>query len=175
MEDIVHCHIRIGGKKLAKIINLERNLEFKIYLRNNTIFDYNSERNDYENWIPFLLHLVLPTRIITIDENMKATMTIFELKNLIQGLENILEYLNNQKNFLYKFVNSESFFELNVESIPEDNVIEFELWINIGNQTGGKIYGFDEGVRFISTKKELDNFLVDVKKDFIKIINPYTF
>ena len=67
------------------------------------------------------------------------------------------------------------FFELNVESITEDNVIEFELWINIGNQTGGKIYGFDEGVRFISTKKELDNFLVDLKKDFIKIINPYTF
>ncbi len=69
----------------------------------------------------------------------------------------------------YTFNSSESFFELRLEAIPEDNVIEIELWINLGSQTNGKISGFDEGVRFVTRKEELNDFFKGFKENYAAI------
>ncbi len=170
MEDIVHYHIKRERRSLlANIINLERNLEFEIYLSKNDMLDYNPERSDYENWVPFTLHLNLPNRNSMIEEDAKATMTVFEIKNLLHGIESVLFHLESKENYIYTFNSSESFFELRLEAIPEDNVIEIELWINLGSQTNGKISGFDEGVRFVTRKEELNDFFKDFKENYAAI------
>lgn len=169
MVDTAHYLIR-RRIRLANILNLERNLKFEICLEENDMFDYRPERCDYENWIPFTLHLNLPNRCSMIDESTKATMTVFEIKKLIKGIENVLIHLENQKNCIYSFNCSESFFDLKLETILEDNVIEIELWINVGNQTNGMIHGYDDGVRFVTGIDELNKFLRDFKKEFYELI-----
>lgn len=156
---------------MAKIKNLENNLEFAIFFKRNEMFDYLPNRSDFENWIPFVLSLALPNKISEIDESSKATMTIYELKDLIEGLENTLRNLYVQRNYIFEFSNSEGFFELRFEVISEDSMIEMELWINKGNQTKGKICGFDEGIRTILDKDAMGNFLKELKEDFSKIIS----
>ena len=89
MEDIVRYHIRRERRNLlAKVKDLEGNLEFEIWLIKNEMLDYNPKRSDYENWIPFTLRLNLPNRVSLIEEDAKATMTIFEIENMIHGIEN---------------------------------------------------------------------------------------
>ncbi|MCY1713057.1 hypothetical protein [Caproiciproducens galactitolivorans] len=150
---------------MAFITNIEKNLKLEISLKKNSMFDYNPQRSDHENWIPFILCLTLPQRCSMIDESANATMTIYEIKNLIHGVEGVLEHLDCPENYVYNFYNSEGFFGLELEVIPEDNVVEIKLWINVGNQTKGEIFGYDEGVRFVSGKKELIDFLVGIKQE----------
>lgn len=150
---------------LAYIKNLENNLSLEISFKRNEMFDYNPQRDDYENWIPFILCLTLPRKSSVIDEDANATMTVYEIKNLINGIEEVLEKLNAPNNYTYEFYSSEGFFGLELETIPEDNVIEVELWINTGSQTKGEVYGYDEGVRFVSDGKGLNDFLVGIKQE----------
>ncbi|MCH1939871.1 hypothetical protein [Holdemania massiliensis] len=89
---------------MVKIANIEGNLEFKICLKRNDMLDYNPQRSDYENWIPFTLYLNLPDRCSIIGENVKATMTIFEIKNLIHGIENVLVHLDNQETVFIRLI-----------------------------------------------------------------------
>ncbi len=158
---------------MANIINQEGNLELEISLNENDMLDYKFERSDYENWIPFTLCLNIPDRCSTIGENAKATLTIFEIENLIQGIKDILVYFENQKKYIYAFSSCENFFELKLETIPMDNVIEIELWINVSNQTKGEIYGFDEGVRFVTDKSGLSQFFKGFKNNYLKIKNKF--
>lgn len=154
---------------MAKIKNLEENIELSICLIDSSDLDYSPQRSDYENWIPFFLKLKLPNRCSIIGENIKATVTLYEIKDFIQGLERVLEYLDAQENYIYEFNSSESFFGIRLEIIPEDNIVEIELWINVGNQSQGEICGFDEGVRFVSNKKEISEFLVGLKQELYNI------
>lgn len=88
---------------------------------------------------------------------------------MLNGIEHVLVYLERRKKCIYTFNSSESFFEFKLEVIPEDSVIEIELWINVGSQTMGKISGFDEGVRFVTNKEELNNFLREFKENYSDI------
>ena len=96
---------------MAKVKDLEGNLEFEIWLIKNEMLDYNPKRSDYENWIPFTLRLNLPNRVSLIEEDAKATMTIFEIENMIHGIENVLGHLECREKCIYTFNSSESFFE----------------------------------------------------------------
>lgn len=154
---------------MAKIINLERNLQLEIQLKSNDMLDIDPERSDNENWVPFTLCLDLPDRHSAIQENVKATMTISEIKDLIYGIENVKAYMDGKGDCIYTFDSSESFFGLRFESIPEDDVIEIELWINVGNQTDGKIFGFDEGVRFVVSIETINDFLMSLKEEYLDI------
>lgn len=154
---------------MANITNLEGNLEFELQLKKNDMVDWIPERSDYENWIPFTLYINQPNRCSVIEENVKAMMTVFETENMLHGIENVLTHLECGKSGSYTFNSSENFFELKLEVIPEDDVVEIELWINTGNQTNGIIFGFDEGVRFVTSESELNNFLSDLKRDYLSI------
>lgn len=155
---------------MAKIVNLEGNLKFQLNLRNVKEFDYDPQKSDYESWLSFVLSLELPNRYSSIEKDDRATMTIFEIKNLIWGIEKILEALKEKIHYFYEFNCSEAYFQLKFEVLPEDEVVEVELWLNAGSRTKGKICGFDEGVRFIINNKTLDDFLDDFVTEFRVII-----
>ena len=150
---------------MAHITNLENNLRLELSFIKNYLFDYDSHKNDYEKWIPFKLSVTLPTRSIIIDEYASATLSVYEIRNFINGIEKILGEVVLQTNSTFEFYSGESFFEFKLEVVPEDMLIEVELWINVGNQTKGNIYGYDEGVRFATSAKLLRAFLIGIKKE----------
>lgn len=156
---------------LAKIINLEGTLKFELCFVRNNMFDYRKWRSDYENFFPFILRLDFPNRCSIIDEDANATMTLYEIKDFFNGIETVLTHLINQKNYAYVYCNSENYFELRLESIPEDNVIEIVLWLNVGNQTQGKMYGYDEGVKFIARASVLQDFICALKNNFLEVMD----
>ena len=160
-----------GVDLLASIINLEGNLKFELCFLRNDMFDYRPERSNFENWVPFILCLNLPNRYTIIGESSKAIMTIFEVDKLINGVKSVLSHVKTRKNGIYMFNSSEGYFELKLETIPVDNVIEFELWINVGIQTKGEIYGYDEGVRFVTGTNALNRFITDLQKNYIDVMN----
>ena len=61
------------------------------------------------------------------------------------------------------FFSSESFSEFAFTTIPEDNVIEMEVWINMGTKSNGKFFGYDEGVKFIINSSDLNEFRLALK------------
>lgn len=154
---------------MASITNLERNLELDISLKVGDMSDYYLQKNKYESWVPFTLCLYLPDRHSMIREDINAEMTVFEIEHLVCGIKDVLAHLERQENYVYVYNSSESYFELKLEVISEDNVVEVEVWINVGNQTNGKIFGFDEGARFITDKVELAVFLEKFTKDLSAI------
>ena len=158
-----------GEISLASIKNLEKNLIMSLNLMTSQMLDYNPQRSDYENWISFTLILNSPDKNYKIDEIEKGEMTVFETKNLLNGIKNLLNHLENNKRFIYKFNSSEAFFDLELEGIPEDDLIEIILWINIGSQTQGKLYGFDKGVRFATDKESLGTFLSEINEDYLNL------
>ncbi|GKI16242.1 hypothetical protein CE91St44_27270 [Oscillospiraceae bacterium] len=156
---------------MAYIKNSDGNLKLEIEFLSNDMLNYNPQKSNCENWIPFTLGLFLPKRHKKIEEAAKATMTVYEIQEFLQKLEEALEQLNRQNHFSNSFCSSEAFFEIKLETLPEDSVVEIEVWINVGNQTKGEIYGYDEGVRFVCGTKELFEFIAQLKNDFSDIIN----
>lgn len=127
---------------------------------------YEKTWDDYETWIPFTLCLTLPDKKFKIVEDTRATLSVYEIRNLIKGIEKILENLEKGNKNIYEFCSIEFFFMMAMEVLPEDEVVEIEFWINVANQTNGKLYGYEEGVRFGSDKEDILSFLTELKKEF---------
>ena len=41
--------------------------------------------------------------------------------------------------------------------------MEMEVWINMGTQSNGKFFGYDEGVKFIINSSDLNEFRLALK------------
>ena len=134
------------------------------------MLEINNIKSDKEKWIPFIMSLHSPTKVSEISEESRATMTFYEINNLINGIDIILDCLKKQKKYSFNFCCIETFFEIRLENIIEDDVIEVEVWINLGPQTNGSIYGYDEGIRFVTSEKELDIFSNDLKENISRIV-----
>jgi len=151
---------------MAVLNNDEKNLTLEICFINVLEDIYEKPWDDYETWIPFILCLTLPDKKYNIEEDIRATLSVYEIRNLIKGIEKILENLGKGNKNIYEFCSIEFFFRMTMEVLPEDEVVEVELWINVANQTNGKLYGYEEGVRFGSDKEDIVSFLTELKKEF---------
>lgn len=155
---------------MAYIYNLEKNAYYKLEFINNEMLEINNIKSDKEKWIPFIMSLHSPTKVSEISEESRATMTFYEINNLINGIDIILDCLKKQKKYSFNFCCIETFFEIRLENIIEDDVVEVEVWINLGTQTNGSIYGYDEGIRFVTSERELDIFSNDLKENISRIV-----
>lgn len=151
---------------MAVLKNDVKNLTLEICFINVLEDIYEKTWDDYETWIPFTLCLTLPDKKFNIVEDTRATLSVYEIRNLIKGIEKILESLEKGNKNIYEFCSIEFFFMMTMEVLPEDEVVEIEFWINVANQTNGKLYGYEEGVRFGSDKKDILSFLIELKKEF---------
>lgn len=151
--------------------NIENNILIEFQFVINSLLDIDFNRDDFENWLPFILRISTPTRNIIIDESIGATMTVYEIKDFIKGTENLLKYTKSTKSSRYQYCNSENYFEISFEYLNEDDFYELEIWANMGECTRGILYGYDEGLRFEVEREQQYNFVTGLKKDFEKIIN----
>ncbi|MGE6577828.1 WapI family immunity protein [Paenibacillus xylanexedens] len=128
-------------------------------LINNKFLDVDLQREDYENWIPFILSFYLENENYNYSEASGATLTIYEIKNLIISIEEMIEKKNNNHIIeRYEFSSSECYSELIFFDTFELNLVYVEIWINIGSYTEGGTFGFDKGFRFVVNLESLGEF-----------------
>lgn len=139
---------------MAYIKNLDENVELKIILLSNI----EKGSNDSETWIEAQLEVDATTFKLQGDESIDMTLNIFEIKQLEEKIHKLIDCVDKENCNRFEFTNLESNFELRMELIAEDEVIEMELWINTANRTNGRIYGYDEGLRFVASIDEVKRF-----------------
>lgn len=147
---------------MAYLINLEGNVKF--------VLEFGKElekgNSDHETWMPSVLKLSSETKNIEIGKDINFTLNVYEVKQLVKGINNLISCLEQKENCSFSFCNLESNFELKFDNIIDDEVIEIEVWINVANQTEGRIFGYDEGIRFIADKEGVQRFADAINKGF---------
>ncbi len=56
----------------------------------NSYLDYDFSRHDSENWVPFILQIKTPTPNLSIDEQVNATLNLYELNSLDESIDNLV-------------------------------------------------------------------------------------
>lgn len=140
------------------LINSEANVKLEFSFLKNLPEDFKSIENKSEKWIYFTLYLSTPERNISISQDMHASMTVFEIEKIYNGINALLIDIDKEdKRFTH--YNSEGFFEISVEYLPIDDCFSVELWLIAAEYPGGKIEGYDAGFRFMVGKPEMYEFL----------------
>lgn len=149
---------------MAYLINREGNVEFVLELGK----ELEIGNSDHETWMPSVLKLSSETKNIEIGKDINFTLNVYEVKQLIKGINKLIRYFEDKENFSFSFCNMESNFELKFDNILEDEVVEIEIWINAANRTEGRIYGYDEGIRFIADKEGMQKFVDAINEDLLE-------
>lgn len=148
---------------MIRLSNIENNVLIDITLLKTELLDISSERgDDVENWIPFILDVTSPTMKIHLEEEIGATFTLYELKVLIMSLKNLV-IKNVDETF--RFYCYESYFEIVFDYIKEDNCYSIDFWVNIGSTTNGRIYGYDQGIRFVANEEAVVKFINSLENE----------
>lgn len=147
---------------MAYLINREGNVEFVLELGK----DLEIGKSDHETWMPSVIKLSSETKNIEIGKDINFTLNVYEVKQLLKGINKLIRCLEDKESCSFSFCNMESNFELKFDNILEDEVVEIEIWINVANQTEGHIYGYDEGIGFIADKEGVQKFADALNEDF---------
>lgn len=155
---------------MPRLNNIENNILLEINLLNNSFLDISDTRGDFENWIPFEFILDVEGDIYSYNDNIGATFTVYEIKNLISNFESIIKGKKNSSSVEeFEFYSCEGFFEMIVSDPLEENQVSISIWINIGIMTGGETYGYDKGFRFDIPLSSLISFSDELKQQFEKL------
>lgn len=154
------------------IINDTENIVLKIELVKNEYFDYQNEREDNLNWIPFEFELNICNEVVMYSPDVIKTFSLVELRYFIKKLKNVcIEKKNSTNdNISFVFMNREHHFEIKIYDSKEDNFLYLDIWINMGDLTNGKIYGFSKGYRFIAFVDQIMNFAIVLEKQLENLL-----
>lgn len=156
---------------MAILVNNEKNVKVILNLIANSFLDLEHNGGEFEKWIPFELLLYVEKEKYEYLEENGATLTLYEIKNLIYSFDKIVnEKYNNQNIEKYEFSSSEGFFELIADETYEEDQIYIELWMNMGTYSDGMSYGYDKGFRFVVSVNELENFNSGLKSQLNSIV-----
>lgn len=147
------------------LYNTEKNIAVSLsILHDNADVEHN--RSDFENWLPIELIIDIDGEVYHIGESCNAMMSVLECSDLIQGLKSII----NSNNDAYIYHSSEALFSMELELLKEDDVVEVVIWINLAAITGGNKIGYDRGVRFITTVKEMEQFYINLSEQYRNVM-----
>lgn len=157
---------------MAVLCNLEKNISIELNLLNNDFLDINTDRSDYQNWIPFTLNVTINGRTLGYSSKVGATFTIFEARNLLEILDAIINTKKKgEKIDRIELSSSEAYFDIVFYETFENNKVYIELWLNTALISNGDNYGYDEGFRFVSEIDNLELFNNELHIQMNAIIN----
>ena len=151
---------------MASITNVDGNVSFCIALGNIS----EKAKNEYESGLSTELSICSETINITIGDDTGFMLNLFEAKELLNCLQALIDTDTTGEKSRKLFCNIESNFEIRIEAVPEDKVVEIEIWINTASRTLGKVFGYDEGIRFVSTMKQFEDFAERYKEELMRTI-----
>lgn len=157
---------------MPKLTNIERNVVLEIELLKNKNLDIKRGRIDTENWIPFELYLSIGNNKIAYNADKGAAFTVYEVKNLVTRLNEIIKLKISKKSIeRYEFSSSECYFDMIVYDPLEENEVYMEIWVNNGALTDGKEYGFDKGYRFAVLLESIITFTNELHQQIDDLAN----
>ncbi len=151
---------------MAELINIEENVS----IRMNLYKIEEMRESDFETWISCSLKIKSKTINCVIGQNNNFMLNVYELNNFIKEIKKILDCFANKKEYSFIFSNYEYNFEIKMDNVIVDEVIEIEIWINWGNYTNGEEGGYDIGIRFIVQKEMLQNFSDSFNEEIIRVL-----
>lgn len=163
LNKIVKCQER---DIMAELINIEDNISIKM----NLYEIMEMGESDYETWISCSLKIKSKTINCVIGQNNSFMLNVYELNNFIREIRNILNCFVNTREYSFDFSNYEYNFEIKMDNVIVDKVIEIEIWINWGNYTNGKEGGYDIGIRFIVEYEVLQKFSDSINEEMIRVL-----
>lgn len=150
---------------MPELYNDEKNIFVGIELLINEYLDIEESRNNYENWIPFSFILETENNRYSYPPEKGATFSLYELKNFIFYIENLIRAKRNgYKIDTYDFHSSEAYFSMSVYDPFEENELGIDLWINMGTLTDGVVHGYEKGVRFIVALELMAMFIKELEE-----------
>lgn len=151
---------------MAELINIEENIS----IRMNLYAVEEMRELDYETWISCSLEIKSKTINCVIGQDNNFMLNVYELSRFIKEIKNILDCFVNKKEYSFDFSNYEYNFEIKMDNVIMDEVIEIEIWINWGNYTNGEEVGYDIGIRFIVQKEMLQKFSDSLNEETIRVL-----
>ena len=146
---------------MATLSNREGNTKLRVCL--NGIEE--KGKTEFETWINCELEIVSNVFNCALGNQDDLTLNKYELDFFLNNLNEMLNCLENQREYSFSFSNCESNFEVRMSTVIEDAAVEIEIWINWGNYTCGKEYGYDAGIRFVSDVTALQLFIRSVNDE----------
>lgn len=158
---------------MPKIYNNEKGICWQLDLVLNEFINIAKDRSDSECWIPFDFVLDVDGSKYKFQEE-STCFTVWEVKKIINGFQGIIDIMrNNPKRDIfearfYPFEHAcyEVFFDIKV-SDADDNLLEIELWINMGYLNHS---GYHTGFRFTVTLDEFREFTDGLRSEYENII-----
>lgn len=152
--------------RMAELFNVERNIRIKTELSEVE----EVRESDCETWVSGSLEIESKTFHCGIGHEHNFMLNIFEIKNFMCEIQNMLDCLRSKKEYSFHFSNYEYNFEIKMDSVVADEVVEVELWINWGNYTNGEEAGYDIGIRFIVQREVLQKFYNSCNEEIHRVL-----
>lgn len=148
---------------MAMIKNDNGAITFEINIVNNEYLVIGTNEN--ESWLPITASFMCNKEIQWIyDSNAKATLSLREVQLLINEINAIVTSKMQGKTIKdYEFYSIESYFIIKIIEAMESDIVEMEIWLNVGTNTNGLKCGYDVGYRFNVGISELSKFSNELK------------
>lgn len=151
---------------MASINNLQNNITFILTPTNIVEINYDE---DFKNWIGFEMQLTTPSETIAYSASAHMMLSVSEIKGYLHKIQMLLSGHTEQA----EYYSVERYFDLKINSLPEEDKYEAVLWINMGSYTNGKGYGYDKGYKFYVSKKTIHDFRINLIEELKEIINDF--
>lgn len=153
---------------MPKLINIENNVVMEINLVKNERFDVKIGRDDFENWIPFVFNFIIEKKeMYSYTEERGATFSFEDIKFMLTRFESVIK--DKSEGIELKRLGwgpIENYFSIDLYETYEENKVNVDLWISVGELTLGKSYGYDRGFNFVVTTDSLKTFIEGIKEQF---------
>lgn len=157
---------------MPKLINTENNVVMEINLIKGERFDVQIGRADFENWIPFVFNFVIEKiEMYSYAEERGATFSLEDIKIMITRFESVIK--DKSEGIELKRLGwgpIENYFSIDLYETHEENKVNIDLWISVGELTLGKSYGYDRGFSFVVTTDSLKTFIEGIKTQFETLV-----
>lgn len=127
-------------------------------------------RDEHETWINSTSIVDSKLFSYSYDKKNPITLNLFEIKDLIKGLEEIIHAFSINEDRTFDFYNLEYNFGINLETVILDSVISIDYWIILNNLYKNDLFEYNLAIHFDVTKESLEDFLEELKQELTIIM-----
>jgi hypothetical protein len=158
---------------MATLYNSLKNAQLNIELLNDSNLDIVKGRSHICNWIGFSFDLNVENERFEYGKARKTMFNVWELNDLILNLEKIIVKKSNEDpgNYRYTFDSFDNYFSLTFYESEALQDMLVEVWPNMNELNISN--GIEKGFRFKINLEVLKEFVSNIKKDFIDILDEF--
>jgi hypothetical protein len=163
----------------SRSVSLDTKITWELNLVKNKMFDYCPKREDYLNWIPFEFILKIgENESYIFPKECGATFSLVELKSLFAGMEDLFREIKARDVTIEEEFKKDLFFDLctletyfNVKFFDGyEGLMGVQVWVEMGLIPNSNQGGFKRGFDFTASLIEVEQFISELKGQFIDLL-----